>query len=167
MMSTATYQLSAQRSNPGKTIFWGGLIAGTLDITGACVVSWFRAGVVPVQVLQSVAAGVYGPASKNLGWKSAIIGLALHYFIATSWVTIYYLASRKISFLIDQPIVSGVIYGVVVHFFMTRVVVPLSWIERKPFNLKGSLIGMTIIIFCIGLPIAFIVRKFSVENQER
>jgi hypothetical protein len=160
-MSTATYELSGQRSNAGKTIFWGGLIAGTLDITGACVVSWFRSGVVPIRVFQSVASGLYGPASSQLGWKTAIIGLALHYLIATTWTTIYYLASRKISFLINQPIISGVFYGVFVHYFMTQVVVPLSAIGRRPFNLKGSLIGMTVIIFCIGLPIALIVRKLS------
>ena len=159
-----------QRSNAGRTIFWGGLIAGTLDITGACVVNGYRFGTTPLQVFQSVSSGLYGPSSSQLGWKTGIIGLILHYFIATSWVAIYYLASRKISFLIDQWIVSGVLYGVFVHFFMTQVVIRLASIVRRqlgeisvarPFNLKGSLIGMTIIIFCIGLPIAFIVRKFS------
>ena|SRR6185295_9874186 len=157
-MSTST------QSNAAKAIFWGGLIAGTMDITGACVVSWFRAGVLPVRVFQSVAAGLYGPASSQLGAKTAIIGLILHYFIATTWTTVYYLASRKISFLINQPIISGVLYGVIVHFFMTQVVIPFSMIVRRPFNLKGSLIGMTIIIICIGLPIAFIVRKFSRQS---
>ena len=160
-MSTATYELSRPRSNAAKTIFWGGLIAGTMDITGACVVSWFRAGVLPIRVFQSVASGFYGPVSSQLGWKTAIVGLISHYCIATIWTTVYYVASRKIAFLISQPIISGILYGVFVHFFMTQVVVPLSAIGRRPFNLKGSLIGMTIIIFCIGLPIAFIVRKFS------
>jgi uncharacterized membrane protein YagU involved in acid resistance len=150
-----------QRSTAGKTIFWGGLIAGTMDITGACVVSWFRAGVPPVRIFQSVAAGFYGAASSQLGWKTAVMGLICHYLIATIWTTVYYVASRKITFLINQPIISGVLYGVFVHFFMTQVIVPLSAIGRRTFNLKASLIGMTIIIFCIGLPIAFIVRKFS------
>jgi hypothetical protein len=166
-MSTTTYELTSSRSNAGKAIFWGGLIAGTMDITGACVVSWFRAGVLPVRVFQSVAAGVYGPTSNQLGAKTAIIGLICHYLIATIWTAVYYAASRKFSFLISQPIISGVLYGVFVHFFMTQLVVPLSMIGRRPFNLKGSLIGMTIIILCIGLPIAFIVRKFSRQNEPR
>ena len=158
-------ELSAPRSNAAKTIFWGGLIAGTMDITGACVVNWYRAGVTPMRVFQSVAAGFYGPTSSQLGWKTAIIGLISHYCIATIWTTLYYAASRKINFLISQPIISGVLYGVFVHFFMTQVVVPLSMIGRRPFNLKGSLIGMTIIILCIGLPIAFIVRKGSTISR--
>jgi len=162
-MSTTSYERSGQRSNAGKTIFWGGLIAGTLDITGACVVAWLRAGVPPVRVFQSVASGLYGPASSTLGVKTAIVGLILHYFIATTWTAVYYTASRKISFLINQPIISGLLYGVVVYSFMNFVVIPLSAIPKRPTPapLSGRLIGLSIIIVCIGLPIAFIVRKFS------
>jgi hypothetical protein len=160
-MSTTTYELSSPASNAAKVIFWGGLIAGTMDITGACVVAWFRAGVPPIRVFQSVASGLYGPTSSQLGWKTAVIGLICHYLIATTWVIVYYAASRILTFLVSQPIISGVLYGVIVHFFMTQVVVPLSAIGRRPFNFKGSMIGMAIIIICIGLPIAFIVRKFS------
>jgi hypothetical protein len=74
-MSTTTYELSSSRSSAGRTILWGGLIAGILDITGACVVSWIRRGVPPVRVFQSVASGVYGAASSTLGAKTAILGL--------------------------------------------------------------------------------------------
>jgi hypothetical protein len=162
-MSSSVYEVSGRRSNAGKTIFWGGLIAGTLDITGACVVSYLRAGVLPVRVFQSVAAGLYGAASSSLGVKTAVIGLILHYSIATTWTVVYYTASRKISFLIKQPIISGLLYGVIVYSFMNFVVIPLSAIPKRPTPapLSGRLIGLSIIIVCIGLPIAFIVRKFS------
>jgi len=162
-MSPTTNERSGLRSNAGKTIFWGGLIAGTLDITGACVVAWLRSGVPPVRIFQSVAAGLYGPASSTLGVKTAIVGLVLHYFIATTWTTVYYTASRKISFLINQPVISGLLYGMIVYSFMNFVVIPLSMIPKRPTPppLSGRLIGLSIIIVCIGLPIAFIVRKFS------
>ena len=162
-MSTSAYELSAQNPRAARTIFWGGLIAGILDITGACVVAWLRAGVAPVRVFQSVAAGLYGAASSSLGAKTAVIGLALHFFIATVWTAVYYFASRKLSFLISQPIISGVLYGVIVYSFMNFVVIPLSAIPKRatPPPLSGRLIGLAVIIFCIGLPIAFIVRKFS------
>jgi hypothetical protein len=162
-MSATTYPVSNESSTAVKAIFWGGLIAGILDITGACVVSWLRAGVVPVRVFQSVAAGLYGPASSTLGVKTAAIGLVLHFFIATVWTTIYYAASRKLTFLVSQPLLSGVLYGVIVYSFMNFVVIPLSAIPRRltPPPLSGRLIGLAVIIFCIGIPIAFIVRKFS------
>ncbi len=64
-----------------RVILFAGLVAGTLDIAAACIVSWLRAGVTPVRVLQSVAAGVYGSASFGGGTKTAVVGLIppLHY----------------------------------------------------------------------------------------
>jgi hypothetical protein len=34
-----------------QPIFWGGLIAGTLDITAAFLTAWLRAGMGPVRLL--------------------------------------------------------------------------------------------------------------------
>jgi hypothetical protein len=148
--------------NSSKTIFWGGLIAGTLDITGACVTAWLRAGVTPMRVLQSVASGLLGAAAYSGGRKVAVLGLALHFFIATTWTVVFYLASRKLRFLIEQPIVWGLVYGVVVYAFMNFVVLPLSrFPQRTPPALTSRLIGLVVIMFCIGLPIALIVRRFS------
>ncbi|HEV8368548.1 MAG TPA: hypothetical protein VGQ39_11410 [Pyrinomonadaceae bacterium] len=162
-MSTTTHYLSTHNSKAWRVVFWGGLIAGTLDITGACVVAWLRAGVSPVRVFQSVASGIYGAASSSLGAKTAILGLVLHFLIATTWTVVYYLASRKISYLVNQTIIAGVLYGVVVYAFMNFVVIPLSAVPKRatPPPLSARIIGMSIIIFCIGLPIAIIVRKFS------
>jgi hypothetical protein len=149
-------------NNPFKTIFWGGLIAGTLDITGACVVSWLRAGVMPVRILQSVASGLLGGEAYTGGAKTAVLGLALHFLIATIWTIVFYLASRRLRFLLAQPIVWGLVYGIVVYAFMNFVVLPMSQFpQRTPPTLTGRLIGLVIIMFCIGLPIALIVRRFS------
>ena len=148
-----------------KAIFWAALIAGTLDITGACVASWLRAGVTPQRVLQSVASGLLGPAAYTGGSKSAVLGLALHYLIATTWTVVFFLASRKLRFLLRQPIAWGLVYGVIVYAFMNFVVLPLSaFPQRTPPTLSGRIIGLLIIMFCIGLPIALIVRHFSNES---
>lgn len=162
-MSTTTYEVSARNSKAARVIFWGGLIAGILDITGACVVSWIRRGVPPLRVFQSVASGIYGAASSTLGTKTAVLGLVLHFFIATTWTAVYYFASRKLSFLVNQPIIAGVLYGIVVYLFMNFVVIPLSAVPKPTaaIPLSARLIGLTIIVLCIGLPIAIIVRKFS------
>lgn len=150
-------------NNPFKAIFWGGLIAGTLDIVAACLSAWFRASVTPVRVLQSVAAGLLGSAAYNGGTKTALLGLALHFLIATIWTIVFYVASRKLRFLIERPEVWGLIYGVVVYAIMNFVVLPLSQLppSRTPPTLTGRLIGLVIIMFFIGLPIAVIVRRFS------
>src|SRR5690349_9397170 len=136
--------------NPFKPIFWGGLIAGTLDLTGACVASWLRAGVTPQRVMQSVASGLLGQASYQGGAKTAALGVVLHYLIATTWTIVFYLASRKLRFLLQQPVVWGLVYGVIVYGFMNFVVLPLSaFPQLRPPTLTGRLIGLLIIMFCI------------------
>ena len=144
-----------------QPIFWGGLIAGTLDICAACLTAWLRAGVTPIGVLQFVASGALGPAAFQGGMKSALIGLVLHYLIATIWTVVFYLASRKWLFLIERPVQFGLLYGIAVYLIMTFVVVPLSQVTPRPATLTGRTIGILTIMFCIGLPIALIVRRFS------
>ena len=53
-----------------QPIFWGGLIAGTLDICAAFLTAWLRAGVSPIGVLQFVASGALGPAAFQGGIKT-------------------------------------------------------------------------------------------------
>ena len=160
-MDTTSIQPAVHHLRGARAVFWAGLIAGTLDLTGACAVAWLKAGVTPVRILQTVASGLLGPASFTGGVRTAVLGLVLHLLIATTWAAVYYLASRRLSFLIDQTIIAGVLYGVLVWLFMNFVVLPLSAVTKRPVPLTSRIIGMLIIVFCIGLPIAFIVRRFS------
>lgn len=160
-MSTTAIPLSTKGSKAVRVILWAGLIAGILDLTGACAVAWLRAGVTPVRVFHSIASGIYGAAAFTGGAKMAVLGVVLHFIIATTWAAVYYLASRHIRFLINQTVIAGILYGVVVYLFMNFVVLPLSAVARRPVLLSGRIIGMLIIIFCIGLPIAFVVRRLS------
>ena len=145
-----------------KPILWGGLIAGTLDLTAACVAAWLRSGVTPVRVMQSVASGLLGADAYAGGAKTAALGVALHFFIATVATAVFYFASRKWLFLIERPINFGLLYGVAVYLFMNFVVLPLSaFPQRGTPTLSGRIIGLLIIMFFIGLPIALVVRRFS------
>ena len=144
-----------------QPIFWGGLIAGTLDICAAFLTAWLRAGVRPVGVLHFVASGLIGATAFNGGTKTAILGLALHFLIATAATVVFYLASRYLMVLIERPITFGLLYGIVVYVFMNFVVIPLSRVAPRPATVSGRVIGVLTIMFCIGLPIALIVRRFS------
>ncbi len=144
-----------------QPILRGGLIAGTLDICAAFLTAWLRAGIGPVRVLQFVASGVVGPASFAGGAKTAILGLALHFLIATIWTIVFYLASRKWLSLIERPVMFGLLYGIAVYTFMNFVVLPLSLVARRPITAVGTTIGLLTIMFCVGLPIALVVRRFS------
>lgn len=142
-----------------RTILTAGLLAGTLDITAACVQSYILRHAPPYRVFQSVASGALGLAAFDGGWKTAALGLFFHFLIATTAATVFYLASRKIEMMTEQWIVSGVVYGVAVYTVMYWIVVPLS--KARPFNPVPQLILIAVLIhiFCIGLPIAWVTRK--------
>lgn len=144
-----------------QPIFLGGLIAGTLDLTAACVYSWLRASVSPIRVFQFIASGVLGTESFTGGAKSAVLGVVLHFLIATVATTIFYFASRAWFFLIEHPIVSGLLYGIPVYAVMNFVVLPLSQVTQRPQPMSSRLINLVILMFCIGLPIALIVRRYA------
>ena len=76
----------------------------------------------------------------------------------------YYGISRALPWVLQYAVAAGVIYGVIVYFFMNRVVVPLSAARKFPFSLKMMILGVTIHIFCVGLPIAIMARRFSART---
>ena len=113
--------------------------------------------------MQSIASGLLGPASFTGGAGSAALGVALHFLIATVATAVFYFASRTLRFLVDQAIPAGLLYGVFVYLFMNFVVIPLSAVPaaRRSPPLSGRIIGLLIIMFCVGLPIALLVRRFE------
>ena len=141
-----------------RTILLGGLIAGALDITAAFVNSALHGGRGPVGILQGIASGLLGSNSYNGGLTTAALGLAIHFFIATVACAVFYVASRKVNFLVQQAIVSGLLYGVAVYLFMYQVVLPLAFSRRTPYTFTQILTAVTIHMFCVGLPISLTVR---------
>jgi hypothetical protein len=151
---------SAPRSRARLAIFWGGFASGVLDISAALIVYGFF-GARPVRLLQGIPAGLLGPRSFEGGLPTAILGLLCHFLIAFSAAAVYVGASRRVPLLVEQSVLSGVLYGVAVYFFMNRVVVPLSAATKYPFSIKMMVIGVVIHVFCVGLPIALAARRYA------
>src|SRR5436190_21470473 len=146
-----------------RGIVTAGLVGGILDISSAFVIWWER-GVALQHGLQGIASGLLGTKSYEGGMAMAAFGLALHFFIAFVVVSIFYLASRKVAFLIKRPFVSGVFYGIGVYIVMYWIVLPaaFSTFRHRPSN---ELIAVAIHICLIGLPTAFIVRQYAVVTD--
>lgn len=140
----------------GPAILTAGLAAGVLDIVAAFVSSAAR-GVGPARVLKYVASGVLGAAAFRGGAATAGLGLLLHFVIATGWAAFYWAASRRIALLRTRPVISGMAYGVVVYFLMSRVVVPLSAVPPRPAVVSPEMIAIHMI--CVGLPIALVLSR--------
>ena len=154
--------------NPRKTlltILIAGLIAGTLDITYACIFSYVRRGVTPAAVFRSVAAGALGPGAREGGLKIAVLGLFFHFLIALIAASVYFFASQVLRFMITHAIISGILFGLGVYLVMYGIVLRVSAIHATAYPWSYPwpvLIGNVLIhTLGIGLTIALVVRKFS------
>src|SRR5881392_263484 len=129
--------------NAMLAVLWAGFACGVLDITAAFIVYGFF-GAKPIPLLEGIASGLLGPKAFDGGLSTALLGLLCHFVIAYGAATVFFVASRAIPFLIQNAVVSGALYGVVVYFFMNRIVLPLSAAAKRPFSLKLMIIGVII-----------------------
>jgi hypothetical protein len=161
-MSASAFTVATERSRAFPAIGWAGLIAGVLDISSAFALSYPK-GVGPIRVLQGVAAGLIGRAAINGGLATAGLGLAIHFFIAFVVASVFYLASRKLIYLTQHAVISGLLYGVIVYGFMYWVVMPLAYPVVHP-SLSRDLTAVCVHMLLIGLPVSLIVRRYSVSQ---
>lgn len=137
------------------------LIAGTLDLSGAYIVHGLIMGGTTLSgILKYISSAVFGKEAFSGGNAMVFVGVLFHYFIALSFTVFYYLVYPSVSFLRRHAVLSGVLYGVFVWAVMNLIVVPMTKIQRGPIQLKGSLIAASILVVCIGLPIALLAHRY-------
>lgn len=133
----------------------GGLIAGTLDLVQACILFGWDIPLV-------IAAGMLGQRALQGGAGMYVLGVFLHFFIATSVTAIYYAVSRRLRFLVEHPLVCGLFFGGAVQEVMNLVVLPLCALHaRGPYELHDLIQGLAVHMVVIGLPVAYSVRRFG------
>jgi hypothetical protein len=145
----------AKIRNGFSAIATAGFIAGVLDLGQAY---FFFGRRVPFLI----AAGLLGRQAFQRGAGTYALGVLLHFFIAFSVAAIYYVASRKLSFMIEYPLVCGLFYGAAVEEVMNLVVLPLSALHtRGPYKLEDLIVGLVVHMVVVGLPISFTIRRFA------
>lgn len=142
-----------------SVVLLGWLVAGTADIAAALTYYPWIVGAARLRILQGIAAGVLGAHAFDGGDRTAALGLALHYLIALVWTLIFWRLARLAPVLLRHLFATGVLYGLVVWAGMNLIVLPASRVRHGPFNLHGALVAATILVICIGLPLAFIVGR--------
>ena len=130
-----------------------------MDIISAIILAFWR-GSTATRLLQFVASGLLGPQAFQGGTATALLGLALHFVIAFTLVTIFSMARAKVSFVRQHAVSSGIIYGLAVYAVMNLVVLPLS-AARPKHSMTGDLIQIGIHMFVIGLPTSLFLRRLS------
>lgn len=158
-MSASAHIASAQGSQPRSRlllpILAGGAVAGVLDLTSAFITMGWG-------VCRGIAGGLVGTGANQGGTGVWILGLFLHFLIATTIAAVYCSASRRLPILREHFFVCGLIYGVVVWLVMNLIVLPLSaYHASAPRDFHAIVQGILIHMLLIGLPVAFVDAKLT------
>jgi len=82
--------------------------------------------------------------------KIFLIGVFIHFCIAFGWTIAFFFTVSRIKGLAEHKLLTGIVYGMIVWLVMNRIIVPLSRIPDRPFNLVNAIVGLGILIIAIG-----------------
>jgi uncharacterized membrane protein YagU involved in acid resistance len=137
------------------------LIAGTIYILADIFIyAILLQKTTPIKILQSIASGIFKKEAYN-NPQMAWYGLGFHFIIALIFAWFYFIVYPYVSFLKKSALLSGFLYGIFVWIVMNLIVLPIVFpvLPAKHFDFP-LILSISILIICIGFPIAFIARKF-------
>jgi hypothetical protein len=143
-----------------NAILHAGFIAGLLDITGATISYVIQRHREPTRMYQFIASGVFGKKAFEGGWIMAALGLLFHFMVAYIFTLIFFFLYPRIRLLSKNRVVTGLVYGLLVWSAMQFVVLPLSNVTRLPLKPVQAMIGIGVLMLCIGLPLSFMAYRY-------
>jgi uncharacterized membrane protein YagU involved in acid resistance len=149
------------RSRIVKSIVYGGLIAGTIDIGAASIIS----PVNPLIVLLAIASGLLGHAAFQGGAGVMVLGLLLQWGMSILIAAFFSIAANMWPVLARRWILWGAIYGVVVFVVMNYVVVPLSAAAHKSTHSVSWIVENLAAMLVFGWIVAFTAHRFLASRQ--
>lgn len=152
----------SQLSVPIKLTLLTGFVAGTLDGLAAAISYYVQTGQDPLNVYRFIASGVFDTQAFSGGVPMAVLGIVFHYIIAFGWTILFFMLAARFNVLLKNWFITGIAYGIFVWIIMNLIIVPLSLVPMKagPREWIEIVRGATILILCIGLPIAFSASKY-------
>jgi uncharacterized membrane protein YagU involved in acid resistance len=76
------------------------------------------------------------------------------------WASLFLMASRQFRMLVERPLLSGVLFGIVVFLTMRLVVLPLSAFPfPMSFRPLATVLDLLSHMFLFGVPIAWASRQ--------
>jgi hypothetical protein len=138
-----------------SAILWGGLVAATLDIGAAVLISGKSFGF----ILQFIASGLVGKASFEGGVATMALGLALQELMGLIIAAVFVLASLRLPMLRRRWSIWGLLYGAGIFAVMNYVVVPLSAVGRFPKFSPESFVKNLVAMLLFGLIVAWFARR--------
>ena len=145
--------------NLAVAILLTGLAAGALDGLAAIIQYSINGGKKPEVIFKYIASAALGKKAMTGGIPMILLGIFFHFLIAFLFTLFFYWIYPHIAFLRQQPLLSGIGYGLFAWAIMNFVVIPLSKLKQVPFDLSKAAIAAGILIICIGIPISLLANK--------
>ncbi|MEP6927751.1 MAG: hypothetical protein ABI834_08945 [Ginsengibacter sp.] len=134
-------------NNLYSRILKAGAIVGTLDILSAFIYYFIKTGKNDFFIiLKYIASGIFGKEAFAGGNMMILSGLILHYVIAFAFTIFFFWLFPKIKIFSKNKILTGIIYGIFIWVVMNVVVVPLTNIATRPFNIGNAIINAIILV---------------------
>ena len=141
-----------------KPIALAAALCGTLDILFAIILTLSRGKDVG-NMLRFVASGPV-PNATEMGGAGAILGLLVHFALMAIMVAAFMIAARTLPRLLDRPLMTGLVYGLLTYVVLDLIVVPLRFPGAWPPSALSIATQLFAHIVLVGLPTAFIARKY-------
>jgi len=141
-----------------RTIAWATLIAGTLDILYAAMLTLIN-GREPAGMLRFVASGPF-PGATEWGAAGSVLGLIVHFALMAIMATVFMIAVSQRPSLVANPWMAALIYGLITYVIMNWLVVPIRFdapLPPKPLSIATQLFAHVVLV---GVPFALIARKY-------
>lgn len=109
-------------------------------------------------MLRYVASGPF-PGATEWGGAGSALGLAVHFTLMAAMVAAFVLAARTWPALLERPVISGIVYGLITYVAMNLVMVPLRFpaaFPPAPLSVATQLFAH---IALVGIPLSLIVRR--------
>jgi uncharacterized membrane protein YagU involved in acid resistance len=142
-------------NNVLKSLVYGGLVAGTIDIGAASLINTIN----PLVILQAIASGLLGRAAFQGGAGVMVLGLLLQWGMSILIAAFFTIAANKWPSLARRWILWGTLFGVVVFIVMNYGVVPLSAASHKWTHPLSWFIENGIAMLVFGWIVAFTANR--------
>ena len=133
-------------------------ISGTLDILFAMILTVWFGREIP-NMLRYVASGPF-PAATGMGTGGAILGLVVHFALMAIMAAVLMAAARHSPQLLDNPLMTGIVYGLITYVAMNLIVVPLRFdapLPPKPLSIATQLFAHIVLV---GIPMAYVAARY-------
>jgi uncharacterized membrane protein YagU involved in acid resistance len=124
-----------------------------LPAHGSLLIMW--------QGIASAAIGNVAHSSISYAW----LGLVIHFIVSIGWAGGYAYFSQTQAFVDRRWAISGLVYGIIVYFFMQLLLIGArAWVEPPtPLDALNALIAHMVFF---GIPVAFVVARMNAAGAE-